>query len=251
VKLPTLSAEPAGVVTEIFPVVAPPGTVTRIRVGETTVIVVVLPLPRLTDVAPLKPEPEIETSVTPTWPLLGVKLVILGRMVKESALVPVPAEVVTLMAALTAVVGTVILIEVGERSVNPAAIVPILTEVTAVKFVPVMVMLVPAWPLAGVKPDTVGDTANEVELVRVVLGVLTVIVPVTAPTGTITVSLLSGVSGSSVKLVVLTVPNLTSVAPVKPEPETVTVVPTGPFVGVKLPMPCRTVKLLTLAPVPA
>jgi hypothetical protein len=76
VKLAALVPVPAGVVTEIGPVVAPVGTVAEICVALLTVNVALVPL-NFTDVAPVKPVPVIVTDV-PTAPLVGVKLVMVG-----------------------------------------------------------------------------------------------------------------------------------------------------------------------------
>lgn len=71
VKLAELVAVPAGVVTEIFPVVAPVGTVAVILVEESTVnFAADVPL-NFTPVAPVKFVPLIVTEV-PTGPLVGL-----------------------------------------------------------------------------------------------------------------------------------------------------------------------------------
>lgn len=79
VKLVTLVVEPDGVVTLITPVVAPLGTELEICVSEATVNVVFVPL-NATDVAPMKPEPDMVTAV-PTGPLVGENELILGPAV--------------------------------------------------------------------------------------------------------------------------------------------------------------------------
>ena len=62
-----------------------------------------------------------------------------------------------------------------------------LTAVAPVKFVPLIVTLVPAGPLAGVKLVIVGalDTVKLLALVAVPPGVVTLIGPVVAPAGTV------------------------------------------------------------------
>ena len=60
----------------------------------------------VTAVAPVKFAPLIVTLI-PTGPLAGVKLAIVGAIVKEGALVAVPADVVTLSGPVVAPVGTV------------------------------------------------------------------------------------------------------------------------------------------------
>jgi hypothetical protein len=80
-KLPTLVAGPAGVVTAIFPVVAPGGTVAVILIGVLTVkVIAAVPL-NLTVDAPVKLAPLIVTLV-PITALTGAKLVIRGATVK-------------------------------------------------------------------------------------------------------------------------------------------------------------------------
>src|SRR6266568_3961855 len=69
VKALALSTEPAGVVTLILPLVAPPGTVVLIWVSETTPKVAATPL-KATWVAPVKLLPVMVTPVPP-GPLVG------------------------------------------------------------------------------------------------------------------------------------------------------------------------------------
>jgi hypothetical protein len=76
VKSPALVAVPPGVVAEIFPVVAPEGTVASMRMAETTVKLAAVPLKR-TLVAPVRFVPLIVTAV-PTGPLDGLNDVIIG-----------------------------------------------------------------------------------------------------------------------------------------------------------------------------
>ena len=61
------------------------------------------------------------------------------------------------------------------------------TAVAPVKLVPLMVTLLPTGPLAGVKLVTVGGliTVKLLALVAVPPGVVTLIVPVVAPAGTV------------------------------------------------------------------
>ena len=110
VNVPALVAVPPGVVTDIFPVVAPAGTVAVICVAELTVKVELIPL-NLTSVAPVKFVPVI-TMLAPMRPLVGLKLVIVGAgmTVKLLALVAVPPGVVTLIGPVVAPVGTVAVI---------------------------------------------------------------------------------------------------------------------------------------------
>ena len=62
------------------------------------------------------------------------------------------------------------------------------TAVAPVKFVPLIVTLIPTGPLAGVKLVIVGPlavTVNAVALVAVPPGVVTLIGPLVAPAGTV------------------------------------------------------------------
>src|SRR5438132_12094604 len=98
----------------------------------------------VTDVAPVKVAPVIVTLV-PTGPLVGEKLVIVGggMTVKLLAPVAVPADVVTLIGPVVAPSGTVAVIDVDEFSLQLALALLMVTDVTPVKFVPVIVTLVP------------------------------------------------------------------------------------------------------------
>src|SRR5207253_1867036 len=80
-KALALSTEPAGVVTLILPVVAPPGTLVLIWVSETIPKLAVVPL-KVTWVAPVKFVPVMVTPV-PTGPLVGVNDVIVGGGVPD------------------------------------------------------------------------------------------------------------------------------------------------------------------------
>jgi len=61
------------------------------------------------------------------------------------------------------------------------------TEVAPVKFVPLMVTVVPTGPVVGAKPVIVGGltTVNALELVAVPPGVVTLSGPDLAPAGTV------------------------------------------------------------------
>src|SRR5947209_11918383 len=107
VKALALSTEPAGVVTLILPVVAPPGTLVLIWVSETIPKLAVVPL-KVTWVAPVKFVPVMVTPV-PTGPLVGVNELIVGGnpvTVKALALSTERAGVVTLILPLVARPGT-------------------------------------------------------------------------------------------------------------------------------------------------
>src|SRR5262245_33554519 len=128
VKLVPLVAIPPGVVTEMGPVVAPVGTAAVICVAESTVKLAFVPL-NLTELAPVRFVP-VMTTLVPTGPLVGVKLLIVGEpiTVKLLALVAVPPGVVTEIGPVVAPVGTVAVICVAESTVKLAFVPLNLTE---------------------------------------------------------------------------------------------------------------------------
>ena len=77
----------------------------------------------------------------------------------------------------------------ADVTVKLAALTPLnVTAVAPVKFVPLIVTLVPTGPLAGVKPVIVGAGATTVKLVALVAvppDVVTLSGPVVAPVGTV------------------------------------------------------------------
>jgi hypothetical protein len=95
--------------------------------------------------------------------------------VKIAALVILPEGVVTDIGPLVAPLGTVATISVVELSVKFALTPLNRTAEGLIKFVPVIVTLVPATPLAGVKPVMVGValdeplTANDCEILKKIL----------------------------------------------------------------------------------
>jgi hypothetical protein len=104
-------AVPPGVVTVIAPVVAPAGTVVLICVSETTVKVALTPWKNLTLEAFVKPLPVSVTGNPTPAPPAGEYLVItgVGTTVKLDD-VAVPPGVVTVIAPVVALAGTVVLI---------------------------------------------------------------------------------------------------------------------------------------------
>jgi hypothetical protein len=108
--------------------------------------------------------------------------------VKSVALVAVPPGVVSETLPVVALVGTVAVTEVAVLVVNVAASPLNLTEVTPVRFVPVMTTLVPTLPLVGENEVIVGAAAT-VKLVALFAagrtGVVTRIRPVVALAGTV------------------------------------------------------------------
>jgi len=189
VKLEALVAVPPGVVTLIVPVVAPVGTVAVICVAELTVKLAFVPL-NFTAVAPVNAVPVIVT-LAPTSPLVGEKLVMVGgnTTVKLLALVAVPPGVVTLIVPEVAPAGTVAVICVAELTVNVAVAPLNFTAVAPVYAVPVTVTLAPTAPLLGEKLviEGGGITVNELALAPVPPAVVTLMVPVVAPLGTVAV----------------------------------------------------------------
>src|SRR6267143_1312146 len=118
-------------------------------------------------------------TLVPTGPVVGVKLEIVGGLmtVKLPVLLAVPPAVVTLIDPLEAPAGTVAVIVVAEFTVKLALVPLNRTAVAPVKFVPLMLTLVPTGPLPGVKLEIVG-------------GLMTVKVPVllVVPAAVVTLS---------------------------------------------------------------
>jgi hypothetical protein len=233
VKLPLLVAVPAGVVTLTVPLVAPAGTVAVTELADCTVNELAATPWNLTAVAPVNWLPTIVTDV-PTGPLVGVKELIAGEgkavTVKLPLLVAVPPCVVTLIAPLVAPAGTVACIELADLTANALAATPWnLTTVAPAKLLPEIVTDTPTGPLVGVNEVTFGGriTVKLALLVAVPAGVVTLILPLVAPTGTFVVifELDTTVKPALAPL------NLTALAPFKFTPVTVTFVPTLPFSG--------------------
>jgi hypothetical protein len=159
--------------------------------------------------------------------------------VKFVVLVPVPELVVTAIGPVTALVGTVAVIWVGESTVNVvAATPPNVTEVAPVNDPPVMVTTVPALPLVGVKLLMHGPapvvTLKLVVLVAVPSESVTAIAPVVAPAGTVAVICVSELTVKVVAAVPLNVTDVTALgASWNAVPVMMTCVPTGPHVGLK------------------
>jgi hypothetical protein len=98
--------------------------------------------------------------------------------------------VVTAIVPVVAPVGTVATICVALLTVKLVALVPLkVTAVAPVKLVPAMATEVPIGPLVGLKLVSVGAgmTVKLPALVAVPPGVVTAIVPVVAPVGTVAV----------------------------------------------------------------
>jgi hypothetical protein len=162
VKFAALVAVPPGVVTVIFPVTAPVGTlaVTFVPAPFTENVVAATP-PNFTEVAPAKFVPLMVTEV-PTGPLVGEKDVIVGAAapvtVKSVELVAVAPPLVTLIFPVVAPVGTVAVscVPAGFQE-NVVALVPLnFTELVPTKPEPLMVTTVPTGPLDGENDVIVG-----------------------------------------------------------------------------------------------
>ena len=241
-------AVPAGVVTAIFPVVAPAGTVAVILIGVLTVTVVAaVPLNVTVDV-PVKLAPLIVTLV-PITPLVGVKLVIRGATVKLVPLVAVPPGVVTAIGPVVALPGTChrdlraggVDREGGGDPVEldrgrAAEVRPGDDDGHADRATPGEKLLI-----AGVR-----RTVKSVALVAVPAAVVTAMRPVVAPAGTVAVILtcVLVVMAAAVPL------NVTDDAPARLAPLMVTLAPTAPVDGVKLVIRGATMKLVALVAVP-
>jgi hypothetical protein len=151
-------AVPAGVVTAIAPVVVPLATVAVIWVALLMVkLAAALPL-KVTLLAAVKFVPVIEMDV-PAGPVVGLKLDMAGGrvMVKLLDEAPVPPGVVTPIAPVAEPLATTAVIVVALATEKlAAAFAPNVTAVAPVRFVPVMVTVVPATPDGGAKLATVG-----------------------------------------------------------------------------------------------
>jgi hypothetical protein len=182
-------------VTEMVPVVAPAGTVTVSEVVEAALTTADVPLNETTLFAGvvLKFVPEIIT-VAPTAPLAGVNdvKVGVGRTVKLEPLVNVIPLTVTEIVPVVAPAGTVTVNEVVVAALTTADV-P-LNETTLfagveLKFVPEIITVAPTAPLDGLKDVNVGvgKTVKLEALVMVTPAVVTVMLPVVAPAGTVVV----------------------------------------------------------------
>jgi hypothetical protein len=167
-------------------------------------------------------------------------------------LVALPLGVVTPIEPVVAPAGTVAVIWLSELTVNRAVVPLKSTPVAPAKPLPEIVTELPTGPLDGLKPLIAGGTVTVKlpELVPVPFGLVTLIAPLVAPTGTVAVIWLSE---STLKLAVAPLKS-TALAAAKPLPEMVTLVPTGPLAGLK-PLTTGgtgtvTVKPLELVPVP-
>jgi hypothetical protein len=232
-KSVALSEVPPGVVTLIFPSVAPAGTLARICVFESTKIVEADVSLNFTSVAPAKLVPVIVICV-PTTPLVGVNEAMDGpESVKSSALRTVPPATVTLILPVVVPAGTLARICVAESTVKVEAAVPLnFTELAPVKLLPVIVTSVPTNPLTGVKEVKTGVSVKSSTLNDVPPAVVTLILPLVVPEGTFARIC---VAESTIKAAGVPL-NFTLVVLMKPVPMIVISVPTKPLVGEKEPI---------------
>lgn len=253
VKEAPLVAVPPGVVTRTGPVVTPEAAVAMICVAELTLKDAAFKALKVTAVAPLKPVPLMVTTV-PALPLAGVKLVMLGTPTTEKLLTlcTVPLAVVTLSGPVLAPAGTVAVIRAEELTAAPTAVTPLkATLLTLTKFAPVIVTLLPTGPLGGVNPLMTGPvvTVNTPALSPEPLGLVTRILLVSAPVGTVAVICTELFTAKDA----VTPPKVTLVLPVKLAPVIVTVPPMFPLAGVKPVMAgaAERTKLVALVAVPS
>lgn len=101
------------------------------------------------------------------------------------------------------------------------------TAVAPVNAAPVIVTAAPALPAVGLNEETVGITLNAPGLVPLPAGVVTVMGPLSAPDGTVAVSVESETPVKAAAVLL----KVTAVAPVKPLPLMMTGDPTLADVG--------------------
>ena len=148
---PFSAAVPPGVVTLMLPL-APVETTALIVADETVVNEEAATPPKLTAVAPVRFVPVIVT-VAPLPADVGVNELIVGRgmVYINPAIVPVPPGAVTAIFPV-APEATMALITVSENTLKKlAGVPPKLTAVAPVKFLPVIVTVVPLVPEVGLK----------------------------------------------------------------------------------------------------
>ena len=153
----------------------PAGAVAEMEVGLMTVKLVADVVPNLTAVAPLKFVPVMVTVVPPaTGPLDGETPVSAGSAINvnwsAADVTLVPSGVVTVTSTVPVPAGEVAVMVDGLTTVNAvAATTPNLTLLAPVKFVPVMVTVVPpaAGPKVGLSAVTIGATSARSKLLLV------------------------------------------------------------------------------------
>jgi len=136
VNSPELVAVHPGVVMATFPVLPNP-TVAVTWVSEFAVKLYAFTPPKLTWSVWLRLTPVMFTEV-PLGPLVGAKPVICGMTLNILLLFSVRLVVVTLTKSVVAPFGTTVVISLAEITVNDAPVLPKLTLLALVKFVPRM-----------------------------------------------------------------------------------------------------------------
>ena len=178
--------------------------------------------------------PLIVTEV-PATPLEGEKPLMVGALlpvtVKLDELVAVPPGVVTVILPVVAPLGTVAVTLPSFTKTNAAEVPLNRTPLTAVKWFPLIVTVEPIAPLDGEKLLIVGAllpvTVKSDALVAVPVAVVSVILPVVAPLGTVAVTLPSFTKAKDADVPL----NRTLLTPVKWFPLIVTVAPIAPLDG--------------------
>jgi hypothetical protein len=242
VKLADDVVVPFEVTTVICPLVAPTGTAVTIWLLADDDTVAAVPL-NFTDTGSARLVPEIVTVLL-TTPTEGDIPVIVGVVgvtgvvltVKDEDDVAVPPAVVTVMVPVVAPLGTEVSICVLVADFTEAAVplnFTVLFAAVVSNPVPLMVTAVLTAPETGVNDVMVGtcSTVKSVDDVAVPFDVVTVIVPVVAPLGTVAVIDVFDAS-FTVAAVPLKLTVLFAAMSLKFCPEIVTVVFTVPEAGV-------------------
>ena len=234
VKLPALVTITPLAATETLPVVAPAGTVVVILVGVEEMIVASMSLKKKASGVVPKLVPLITTDA-PTAPLIGLKPVMVGvaNTVKDPALVTVTPLDVTEIVPSVAPAGTDTVILVADTGFAAAFIPLNRTWGEAPKFVPLIITVAPIAPLVGLNPEItgVGNTVKFELLLTVMPLVVTVIFPVEARAGTVTVMEVD--VGVPVTVAATSLKKTSGEGP-KLVPLIVTVAPTALLTGLKL-----------------
>jgi hypothetical protein len=196
--IPLLATPPAAVTTTL-PEGAPPGTVAVILVSLHVWMLADVPpnvTPPLPWVAP-KAVPAITTD-TPTAPLVGVRLLMLGAALTVNAmpLLAMPPAAVTTTLPVVAPAGTVAVMLLALQLLM-VAVVPLNFTLPLPcdepKFEPAMTMAEPTAPLFGVRLLMLGAavTVNVTPLLATPPAAVTTTLPVVAPVGTVAVMLVA------------------------------------------------------------
>jgi hypothetical protein len=228
-------------VTQIFPEVAPAGTLVSIEVvlAASTFAIVPLKVTTLSNSSESKFSPVIFTLAS-TRPLDGLKLVICGDgiTIKLLALVMVTPFTVIVIFPKIEPTGTMAVMVVEVDPVTTAVTslnLTTLSEAVVLKFVPVIITIAPGAPLTGLKSVIVGVgiTVKSEELVTVIPFNVNEIFPVAAPDGTVVVMFVD-VEPVTVVGIPLNMTTLFAGVVLKFVPVIITLAPTAPLVGVKV-----------------